>query len=36
MGSAISETLTLGFPDEQGKAILIVPDKNVPLGGKLF
>ena len=36
MGSSISEVLTLGFPDEEGKAILIVPDKDVPLGGKLL
>lgn len=36
MGPAVSEVLTLGFPDEEGKAILVVPDKNVPLGGKLF
>src|SRR3989344_6806047 len=36
MGPAISEVLTLGFPNEEGKAILVVPDKNIPLGGKLF
>lgn len=36
MGPAISEVLTLGFPDEEGKAILIVPESDVPLGGKLF
>lgn len=36
MGQAVSETLTLGFPDEEGKAILIVPEKDVPIGGKLF
>lgn len=36
MGPAISEVLTLGFPDEEGKAILIVPEKDVPLDGKLF
>lgn len=36
MGSATSETLTLGFSDEEGKAILVVPEKTVPLGGKLF
>ena len=36
MGPAVSEVLTLGFPDEEGKAILVVPDRDVPLGGKLF
>lgn len=36
MGPAVSETLTLGFPDEEGKAILVIPEKQVPLGGKLF
>ncbi len=36
MGPAISEALTLGFPDEEGKAILVVPKKTVPLGGRLF
>lgn len=36
MGPAVSEVLTLGFPDEKGKAILVIPDKAVPLGGKLF
>lgn len=36
MGPAVSETLTLGFPDNEGKAILLVPDKEVPLGGRLF
>lgn len=36
MGPAVSETLTLGFPDEEGRAILISPDKEVPIGGKLF
>lgn len=36
IGPAVSEVLTLGFPDKDGKAILVIPDKNVPLGGKLF
>lgn len=36
MGASVSETLTLGFPDESGKAILVVPEKQVPIGGKLF
>lgn len=36
MGPAVSETLTLGFPDEEGKAILVIPEKHVPIGGKIF
>ena len=36
MGPALSETLTLGFPNEEGKAILVVPEKQVPIGGKIF
>lgn len=36
IGPVVSEALTLGFPDEEGKAILVVPEKTVPLGGKLF
>jgi tRNA-binding protein len=36
IGPAVSEVLTLGFPDENGNAVLITPNKNVPLGGELF
>lgn len=36
IGPAISEVLTLGFPDEDGNAVLIIPTKQIPLGGKLF
>ena len=36
MGPAVSEVLTLGFPGEDGHAVLVVPTKPVPLGGKLF
>jgi len=36
IGPAILEVLTLGVPDEKGECILIVPDKDVPLGGKLY
>lgn len=36
MGKEVSETLTLGFPDEKGKAILVQPESTVPLGGKMF
>lgn len=36
IGKFMSEVLTLGFPDEQGAVVLVVPDKQVPDGGKLF
>jgi len=36
IASALSEVLTLGVPDELGNAILLVPEKKAPLGGKLF
>ena len=31
-----SEVLTLGVPDERGEVVLIRPDSDVPLGGRLF
>jgi tRNA-binding protein len=36
IGKYMSEFLVLGFPDEDGNVTLIRPDKDVPLGGKLF
>lgn len=36
IGPAISEVLTLGVPDGTGNCMLIAPDKDVPLGGKLY
>ena len=36
IGPAVSEVLTLGFPDENGNAVLVSPSKDVPLGGRLF
>ena len=36
IGKFMSEVLTLGFPDGSGAVVLIVPDKAVPDGGKLF
>ena len=36
IGPAISEVLTLGVPDGKGACILIAPDKDVPLGGRLY
>ena len=36
IGKAMSEVLTLGFPDESGEVVLIAPDRSVPDGGRLF
>lgn len=36
IGPFVSEVLTLGVPDEDNECVLIVPDKKVPFGGKLF
>ena len=36
IGPVKSEVLVLGVPDENGAVVLIAPDKNVPLGGRLF
>ncbi len=36
IGPFFSEVLTLGFDDENGEIILAGPDKDVPLGNKLY
>jgi tRNA-binding protein len=37
IGLFVSEALTLGVPDEKGKYVLVVPDKELArLGGKLY
>ena len=36
IGPAISEVLTLGFPDEEGAVVLIAPSNKVRDGGRLF
>lgn len=36
IGPFMSEVLTLGVPDMQGAVILLAPDSEVPLGGKVF
>lgn len=36
VGPAISEVLTLGVPDNHGECILIEPERQVPLGGRLY
>jgi tRNA-binding protein len=36
IGKFMSEVLTLGFPDEAGDVVLVTPERDVPLGGRLF
>ena len=31
-----SEVLVLGVPDESGEVVLLSPDSDVPLGGRMF
>jgi len=36
IGPFISEVLTLGLPDAEGKVMLVQPSRPVPNGGRLF
>jgi tRNA-binding protein len=36
IGKMMSEVLTLGFPDANGAVVLFAPDREVPLGSRLF
>ena len=36
IGPFMSEVLTLGVPDQDGAVMLIRPDREVPLGGRLY
>lgn len=36
IGKALSEALTLGFADEEGRVVLFAPDTPVPNGARLF
>ena len=36
IGKMMSEVLTLGFPDAEGKVVLVSPSAPVPNGGRLF
>ncbi len=36
IGPFMSEVLTLGFPDADGEVVLIVPERAVPNGGRMF
>ena len=36
IGPFVSEVLTLGVPDLDGEVVLVVPEKQVPNGSKMF
>jgi tRNA-binding protein len=36
IGPYMSEVLTLGVPDAEGGVVLLSPEQDVPLGGRMF
>ncbi|SDX14735.1 tRNA-binding protein [Litoreibacter albidus] len=36
IGKFMSEILVLGVPDEDDEVVLLTPDKDVPIGGRLY
>jgi tRNA-binding protein len=36
IGPFVSEVLTLGVPDDEGGVVLLVPERDVPIGGRMF
>jgi tRNA-binding protein len=36
IGKVRSEVLVLGVPDAEGEVVLLRPDQDVPIGGRLF
>ena len=36
IGKFMSEVLVLGAPDDAGEVVLLTPDKDVPVGGRMF
>jgi tRNA-binding protein len=36
IGPFVSEVLTLGVPDADGAVMLVGPDREVPIGGRLY
>ncbi len=36
IGPYMSEVLTLGVPDADGGVVLLAPERDVPLGGRMF
>lgn len=36
IGPVMSEVLVLGLPDDEGEVVLLTPDNDVPLGGRMY
>jgi tRNA-binding protein len=36
IGPYMSEVLTLGIPDGEGGVVLLTPERDVPIGGRMF
>ncbi|GAB5586160.1 hypothetical protein Unana1_01060 [Umbelopsis nana] len=36
IGKYMSEVLVVGVPDSEGSVVLVRPDKDVPIGGRLY
>ncbi len=36
IGPYMSEVLTLGVPDGEGGVVLLVPERDVPIGGRMY
>ncbi|MEM7722110.1 MAG: tRNA-binding protein [Pseudomonadota bacterium] len=36
IGKFMSEILVLGLPDENDQVVLIAPDRDVPIGGRMY
>ena len=36
IGKVMSEVLVLGVPDDDNEVVLLTPDKDVPVGGRLY
>ena len=36
IGRYMSEVLTLGVPDGEGGVVLLTPERDVPIGGRMF
>jgi len=36
IGPFMSEVLTLGVPDAEGAVVLLAPERDVPIGGRMF
>ncbi len=36
IGKFMSEILVLGFPDASGEVVLVVPERRIPDGGRMY